>query len=148
MERSDGNSLVNDLTQMLPDAQPASSTEIELITSRMILGKTVSDLHLDTIANQKYFPIFGRGWARLMGEEPGQIALSRLSVPPELSDANLELTVVDKENYTISKNGDFLFKGQVGQLASGDNISLLVSGIESAPGVVFEIENCQNCPQH
>ncbi|BEN05564.1 tyrosine-protein kinase Wzc [Serratia bockelmannii] len=140
VERSDGNSLVNDLTQMLPDAQPASSTEIELITSRMILGKTVSDLHLDTIANQKYFPIFGRGWARLMGEEPGQIALSRLSVPPELSDADIELTVVDKENYTISKNGDFLFKGRVGQLASGGNISLLVSGIESAPGVVFEIE--------
>ncbi|KFB88711.1 tyrosine protein kinase [Serratia grimesii] len=140
VERSDGNSLVNDLSQMLPDAQPASSTEIELITSRMILGKTVSDLHLDTIATQKYFPVFGRGWARLKGEEPGQIALSRLSISPDFADANIELTVVDKDNYSISKDGDFLFKGRVGQLASSKNISLLVSGIASEPGSIFEIE--------
>ena len=139
VERSDGNSLVNDLSQMLPDAQPASSTEIELITSRMILGKTVNDLHLDTIATQKYFPVFGRGWARLKGEEPGQIALSRLSISPELADANIELSVVDKDNYSISKDGDFLFKGRVGELASSKNISLLVSGIASEPGSVFEI---------
>ncbi|WAY99359.1 Wzz/FepE/Etk N-terminal domain-containing protein, partial [Serratia marcescens] len=65
VEQNVGNSLVNDLSQMLPNSQPGSSTEIELIKSRMVTGKTVDDLNLETVVQQKYFPIFGRGWARL-----------------------------------------------------------------------------------
>ncbi len=61
VEQNEGNMLVSNLSQMLPNSLPASSTEIELISSRMIVGKTVEDLHLDTVVTQKYFPIFGRG---------------------------------------------------------------------------------------
>lgn len=53
---------------MLPDSQPQSAPEIALIQSRMILGKTVDDLNLRAVVSPKYFPIFGRGWARLSGE--------------------------------------------------------------------------------
>lgn len=58
-----------------------SAAEIELIKSRMVLGKTVTDLNLNTVVEQKYFPIFGQGWNRLMGNEHSKIALSRLSIP-------------------------------------------------------------------
>lgn len=139
VEQNEGNSLVNNISQMLPNSQPASSTEIELINSRMIVGKTVQDLNLDTIVTQKYFPIFGRGWARLMGEKPGRIAVSRVTVPESIADEPLELRVIDKNNYTVEHDGAVVLKGKLGSLASENGISLLVSDVSAEPGTVFEI---------
>ncbi|CAI0794076.1 tyrosine-protein kinase Wzc [Serratia proteamaculans] len=139
VEQNEGNSLVNNISQMLPNSQPASSTEIELITSRMIVGKTVQDLNLDTVVNQKYFPIFGRGWARLVGEERGQIAVSRVTIPLDMAVKSLELTVIDKDNYSVEYDGNEIIKGKVGVYSSGNGISLLVSEVVATPGTVFEI---------
>jgi len=139
VEQNVGNSLVNDLSQMLPNSQPGSSTEIELIKSRMVTGKTVDDLNLETVVQQKYFPVFGRGWARLTGTEPAKIALSRLNVPANSDDLELELTVIDAKNYVLSNNGTEIIKGKVGALESGHGVSLLVSDISAEPGTVFEV---------
>ncbi|CAI1535726.1 tyrosine-protein kinase Wzc [Serratia proteamaculans] len=139
VEQNSGNSIVNDLAQVLPSSSPGSATEIQLIKSRMIVGKTVDDLHLDTVVQQKYFPIVGRGWARLTGQVPGQIALSRLSVPKSLSDAPLELEVVDKNTFTLSSDGNKLFNGKVGQLAKHSGVTLLVSELDAEPGTVFTV---------
>ncbi|WP_419687183.1 tyrosine-protein kinase Wzc [Serratia marcescens] len=139
VEQNEGNSLVNNISQMLPNSQPASSTEIELITSRMIAGKTVQDLDLDTVVSQKYFPIFGRGWARLVGDVPGKIAVSRVTIPTDMAEKTLELSVIDKDHYSVEYNGNEVIKGKVGVYSSSNDISLLVSEIDAAPGTVFEI---------
>lgn len=139
VEQNVGNLLVNDLSQILPNSQPGSSTEIELIKSRMVTGKTVDDLNLETVVQQKYSSIFGRGWARLTGIEPAKIALSRLNVPANSGDVELELTVIDAQQYVLSNNGTEIIKGKVGALESGHGISLLVSEISAEPGTVFEI---------
>lgn len=139
VEQNEGNSLVNNISQMLPNSQPASSTEIGLITSRMVVGKTVEDLELDTVVEQKYLPIFGRGWARLTGQEPGQIAISRVTIPESISEKPLELLVVDENNYIVEFDGKEIIKGTVGALSSGHGVSLLVSEISADPGTVFEV---------
>ena len=43
VEQKQGNAILSNLSQMLPDSQPQSAPEIALIQSRMILGKTVDD---------------------------------------------------------------------------------------------------------
>ncbi|CAI0798671.1 tyrosine-protein kinase Wzc [Serratia quinivorans] len=139
VEQNEGNSLVNNISQMLPNSQPGSSTEIELITSRMIVGKTVQDLNLDTVVNQKYFPMFGRGWARLLGEVPGQIAVSRVTIPESMIEKPLELTIIDKNNYLVEFDGTEIIKGKVGVYSSGNGVSLLVSEVAAKPGTVFEV---------
>ncbi len=139
VEQNEGNSLVNNISQMLPNSQPGSSTEIELITSRMIVGKTVQDLNLDTVVNQKYFPMFGRGWARLIGEAPGQIAVSRVTIPESMIEKPLELTVIDQNNYSVEFDGTVIIKGKVGVYSSGNGVSLLVSEVVAKPGTVFEV---------
>lgn len=139
VEQNAGNALVNNISQMLPNAQPGSSTEIELITSRMVVGKTVEDLNLDTVVVQKYFPIFGRGWNRLMGKAPGKLAVSRVTIPENMLEKPLELTVVDKDNYLVEFDGQEIIKGKVGELSSKNGVSLLVSGILAEPDTVFEI---------
>ncbi|HIG5639323.1 TPA: Wzz/FepE/Etk N-terminal domain-containing protein, partial [Klebsiella pneumoniae] len=64
VEQKQGNSILNNLSQILPDSQPQSAPEIALLQSRMILGKTVDDLNLQAVIKQDYFPVFGRGLAR------------------------------------------------------------------------------------
>ncbi|HFF9832549.1 tyrosine-protein kinase Wzc [Serratia marcescens] len=140
VEQNEGNMLVSNLSQMLPNSLPASSTEIELISSRMIVGKTVEDLHLDTVVTQKYFPIFGRGWARLMGDKPGQVALSRLTVAEPLLESAIELEVIDDKNYIVTVDKNKIFQGKVGQLESAGGVSMLVSEISAKPGTAFNVK--------
>ncbi|AVE49261.1 tyrosine-protein kinase Wzc [Serratia marcescens] len=140
VEQNEGNMLVSNLSQMLPNSLPASSTEIELISSRMIVGKTVEDLHLDTVVTQKYFPIFGRGWARLMGNKPGQVALSRLTVAEPLVESAIELEVIDDQNYIVTVDKDKIFQGKVGRLENANGVSMLVSEISAKPGTVFNVK--------
>ncbi|HBT3198757.1 TPA: tyrosine-protein kinase, partial [Klebsiella pneumoniae] len=71
VEQRQGNAILNSLSQVLPNTQPQSQPEITLLQSRMILGKTVDDLNLQARIKQDYFPVFGRGWARLTGESEG-----------------------------------------------------------------------------
>ncbi|MER5130532.1 tyrosine-protein kinase Wzc [Serratia marcescens] len=139
VEQNAGNSLLNNLTEMLPSSQPGSSTEIELIQSRLVTGKTIDDLNLDTVIEQKYFPVFGQGWARLMGEVPGEIALSRLTIPESWKSIPLDLKVTSDNTYSLSNDGVEILKGKVGELASGNGVSLLISGLGAKIGTEFTI---------
>ncbi|MGO3585705.1 MAG: Wzz/FepE/Etk N-terminal domain-containing protein, partial [Serratia liquefaciens] len=64
VEKNAGSSILSNLSESLSAGDNGSIAEIELIQSRMVVGKTVSDLNLDSVVEQNYFPIFGRGWAR------------------------------------------------------------------------------------
>ncbi|WGL29290.1 tyrosine-protein kinase Wzc [Pectobacterium brasiliense] len=140
VEQSSGNSLLNDISSMLPDAKPQSAAEIELIKSRMVIGKTVSDLALDISIQQKYFPLVGKGIARLAGSEPGKIAVSRFDVPASWQDETLSLEVLPNQQYTVEAGDTVKFTGSIGQLESHNGITLLVSGIDAEPGTIFRIQ--------
>ncbi|AEF44693.1 capsular exopolysaccharide family [Serratia sp. AS12] len=138
VENKTGNAILSDLSQMISSSDASSSsTEIELIQSRMVVGKTVDDLGLDTIIAVKRFPIFGNGWAKLTSSETPKIALSRLSVRDSIIGSEMELKVVDKENYILSSDGVEILKGKIGQLASSDYVTMLATDIDAEPGTVF-----------
>ncbi|MFP9227669.1 tyrosine-protein kinase Wzc [Pectobacterium cacticida] len=139
VEQSGGDSLLKDFSSMLPDAKPQSVAEIELIKSRMVIGKTVNDLGLDIRVEQKYFPLVGKGIARLMGVEPGKIAVSRLEVPASWQDETLSLEVLSDNSYRVEAGDVVTFTGNVGQLESHNGITLLVSDIAAEPGTVFRV---------
>lgn len=140
VEQNSGNSLLNDISSMLPDAKPQSAAEIELIKSRMVIGKTVNDLALDISVQQKYFPLVGKGIARLAGSEPGKIAVSRLDVPTSWQDETLSLEVLPNQQYTVEAGDTVKFTGSIGQLESHNGITLLVSDIVAEPGTIFRIQ--------
>ncbi|KGA24622.1 tyrosine protein kinase [Pectobacterium brasiliense] len=140
VEQSSGNSLLKDISSVLPDAKPESAAEIELIKSRMVVGKTVNDLSLDIIAQQKYFPVFGKGFARLMGEESGKIAVSRLEVPKSWEDETISLVIIDEQNYAIEAGDAVTFNGKVGKIEKHNGLSILVSDIKAEKGTVFRLK--------
>ncbi len=141
IEQKQGNAILSSLSQVLPDGQPQSAPETALLQSRMILGKTIDDLNLQIQIKQKYFPVIGRGLARLMGEKPGNIDITRLYLPgSDISNntPSIILTVKDKENYSINSDGIQL-NGVVGTLLNEKGISLLVNEIDAKPGDQFVI---------
>ena len=143
VEQKNASTVLTDLQDALPPT-PASDTEIEIIQSRMVIGKTVDDLGLDTVVEQNYFPIIGKGLARLMGNKPANIAISRLEIPRAFDKRNVELEVNSPTSYTISKDGDELFKGRVGQLEQHGDVTILVSGIEADEGTSFTVTKLNN----
>ncbi|WP_316514932.1 polysaccharide biosynthesis tyrosine autokinase [Klebsiella aerogenes] len=141
IEQKQGNTLLNDLSQMLPDSQPQSAPEIILLQSRMILGKTVDDLNLQAKIEQNFFPIFGKGWARLSGEQPAKINVSRLYIDAiNGKTPKLDLTVLDSRNFKIEiEDTDTVINGKVGELINEKGISLLVDELDAKVGDSFTI---------
>ncbi|HID3653044.1 TPA: tyrosine-protein kinase Wzc [Serratia marcescens] len=141
VENPTGNAILSDLSQMIQsNTSGSSSTEIELIKSRMVVGKTVEDLGLDTIIAVKRFPVFGEGWARLRSAEAPRIALSRLTVRDELIGKELSLEIIDKEDYTLFSDGTEILKGKIGQLVSNEYATMLATDVDAPSGTVFSVK--------
>nr|BAT24265.1 tyrosine-protein kinase [Klebsiella sp. 265(1)] len=139
VEQKQGNALLNSLSQILPDSQPQSASEIALLRSRMILGKTVDDLNLQAKIEENYFPVFGRGLARLLGYKPNNLKISRLylNIPGE-DVPEIEIKVLDNKKFSITGDGIEL-TGTVGELVEAKGLSLLVSEIGAEPGTTFTV---------
>jgi len=139
VEQKQGNAILSNLSQMLPNSQPQSAPEIALLQSRMILGKTVTDLNLQAKAEQDYFPILGRGWARLMGNQQGKVIITRLYLPESKDELpELTLTVKDNMHYTLTYD-DVEISGMVGRLLEHDGLSFKVDKIDAQPNTKFTI---------
>ncbi|WP_422529141.1 tyrosine-protein kinase Wzc [Serratia fonticola] len=140
VERNTGNSILNNINQMLPSGDPESVPEIELLKSRMILSKTVDDLNLKIVVEQDHLPIIGKGLSRLKREPEGKVTVSKLSLPAEWrDDPTLKLNVIDTQSFTISRKGDLLAEGNVGTLLKKDDFSILISKLSAEPGTSFNI---------
>ncbi|MBX4738554.1 MULTISPECIES: polysaccharide biosynthesis tyrosine autokinase [Klebsiella] len=139
VEQKQGNALLNSLSQVLPDSQPQSASEIALLRSRMILGKTVDDLNLQAKIEENYFPVFGRGLARLLGYKSNNLKISRLylTIPGE-DVPEVEIKILDNKNFSVTGDGIEL-TGTVGELVEAKGLSLLVSEIDAEPGTSFTV---------
>lgn len=141
VEQKQGNAILNSLSQMLPDSQPQSAPEIALLQSRMILGKTVDDLNLQAQVAQNYFPFLGRGFARLMGQKPNTLEISRLYLPTyKNSTETPQITIKVKDvNHYIVEGDEFSLQGTVGNLLNNNGFSILVTKIDAKPGDEFTV---------
>ena len=142
VEEKQANEILGNLSQMLPDSQPQSAPEIALLQSRMILGKTVDDLNLQTLVSEKYFPLFGEGWAKLTGQKPHSISVSRFYVGEidNNDETDAIVTVLDSKNYTITGE-NFELKGTVGELVEGNGVSVKIAEIDAPKGTEFKISS-------
>lgn len=139
VEQKQGNALLNSLSQVLPDSQPQSASEIALLRSRMILGKTVDDLNLQAKIEENNFPVFGRGLARLLGYKSNNLKISRLylTIPGE-DIPEVEIKILDNKKFSVTGDGIAL-TGTVGELVEAKGLSLLVSEIDAEPGTTFTV---------
>ncbi|BCO13079.1 tyrosine protein kinase [Aeromonas hydrophila] len=137
-KKASGAALLGDMADVLGGEQPDAAAEIELLTSRMVLGRTVQELHLDTVVTPDFFPLIGRGMSRLMGHPYPKMAVSRFEVAPELLGIPLTLTMNEEKRFTLEVEGRVL-EGRVGELLDKDDVTLLLSDVAADEGQVFTL---------
>lgn len=139
VEQKSANSILGDNNKILPDNQPESAPEIELIKSRMVLGKTVEDMNLETVVKKNYFPLFGRGYNRLMGNKPAVLDVARLFLPHDWKKQSVTVKVNNEMRYSVIVNDATLLEGRVGKSANKDGLSILIDNMIAEPGTTFTV---------
>ncbi|MCG5282386.1 polysaccharide biosynthesis tyrosine autokinase [Providencia rettgeri] len=126
-------SLVDQMSEMMPLASSGGQvdSEIEVIKSRMVLGKTVTNLNLDTqIAPAGFFD-------KLWGDKTDAVVALYL-VPEDFIGKPAILTYLGDNKYSLNIEGQVL-EGTVGILLKKDDISLLVSSLIAEVGQEFTL---------
>jgi len=140
-EKSNGLSALGEMGELF-SSESSSSTEIEIIRSRMILGKTVDKLNLTTLAEPATFPVIGKGLHRLSGNQDS-IAISRFTIPQAIDEPVYTLVVDDPDSgayILFDSQEQKILSGKVGELAESGDYQLFVSGLTTQQaGTEFSI---------
>ena len=150
-------SLLGDVSSLF-DVKAEATAEIEIIRSRMVVGKAVDNLHLYISAAPNYLPLVGTWIAsRAKGlSEPGllgfggyawakeSINVELFDVPDSLEGEKFKLTTLGDGRYRLEQSSlDKPLEGRVGELLKVDQtagrFSLLVTDVKAKPGIVFNL---------
>jgi len=146
---------LSDLTQSLGTTASQATTEIALITSRLVIGQAVDELKLNVQVDPQRMPIFGDYLSR--GRKPGNLGpvrfgLSRygwggeivdifkLDLPDNLLNHKLELRAGENHQFTLlDDNGKTLAQGTVGQLVKAGDVTVQIRQMVANPGTRFDV---------
>lgn len=139
-------------------AQSEAITEIQLLTSRAVIGKAVDSLRLNIVVEPSRFPVIGGFLARHFSPEtPDEVAaplfgLSRfgwggeelnifqLDVPENLLEEDLTLIAGENGTFTLFDDEDnVLVQGKVGEAYDRNGVKIQVESLHANPGTHFNV---------
>lgn len=135
------------LTDLL-EVAPPTTTQIQILESRTVLGKAVDQLHLDISARPKSFPLIGRALVRTFGSGASlfswilpsyswadeRIEVSLFDVPEELRGETFVITKLSPLSYKLSYEGEDLLEGTLGSRESLGNTTVQIDELEGYVG--------------
>lgn len=138
IESNQVSSLVSNFSKMLPGVatQPEMTTEISLITSRMVLGQTIDKLSLSTVVSPDSVP------DRLMAHfsaHPSVVSIESLDVPEAWGEKPLWLTVTGPQTYTLDSREGLTLSGVTGQPVGKAHFRITVSELSAPVGRVYTV---------
>ncbi|HET8902194.1 MAG TPA: polysaccharide biosynthesis tyrosine autokinase [Holophagaceae bacterium] len=121
-----------------------TQSEIEILQSSLVLGRTVEALGLDLEAVPKVLPVVGAALARRNPEAP-RIKVDAFDIPDYLHGKVFRLVALEGGAYRLeSPKGAALGTGKVGEPLSvsygGDTLKLTVHAIHADPGQKFLLD--------
>ncbi|MGB0893652.1 MAG: polysaccharide biosynthesis tyrosine autokinase [Parashewanella sp.] len=139
------SSLLSENVGELFTSDSSATTEIEILKSRMILGKTVDSLNLTTKSAPIYLPYFGKGLARLL-DENRTIEVSRFELPQRFQPIGspvgfiVKLINTDTGEYElIDSTGKRLLRGHVGVGAENNGYDIFVRQLTGRKGDEYSV---------
>lgn len=137
--------------------EPPSRSEIEIIGSRMVLGRAVDILSLDLLVEPVRLPIIGdflirkgierpgfaRGWSYTWAGET--VSVEAMPVDDAYRGKTFKLKVVDAQRYSLYYDGEKLGDAGVGKEAEflDGGISITVEAINAPPEAEFLLSRIQ-----
>ncbi|ABA75581.1 polysaccharide biosynthesis tyrosine autokinase [Pseudomonas fluorescens] len=147
----------SDLNSMLGGQSP-SVTEIGIIKSRAVIGKTVDDLRLDIDVTPNTFPLIGgflsrryRGETELSVAPPRfglssyawggeRLEFAKLNLPKELLGKKLTLIAGEQHRFQLlDDNDNLLVDGVAGEAFAQDGVEGQIAQLLANPGTRFEV---------
>ena len=108
------NQILTEINSLFSNEPSPSEAEIELIQSRLVIGKTVDDLQLDQQVVPKYFPFFGQMLHNLSSNVDPELKLQTFEVQPEWLNKPITLTTIDNKSYKLELPDESTVDGLVG----------------------------------
>lgn len=139
IEQDSSSSLVQNINSALSNKPPAADAEIQLIQSRLVLGKTVDDLGLDIGVEKETFPVLGAGWERLMGRAHESLNVTAFSVPVGMAGGGWHVRVIDSRHYELSNDDGFSARGETGKTLHYSGVSMNIDAIHARAGSQFSV---------
>ncbi|MBE0626754.1 MAG: polysaccharide biosynthesis tyrosine autokinase [Burkholderiales bacterium] len=146
--------LLGDAASLFEIRSPATA-EIEILRSRLVVGRAVQNLSLDLSVTPRYLPLVGRWLARratgpsaprflgVRGYVSGNESLTveRFEVPPAQEGERFSVVLTAQGYDLLSPDDALLGKSKVGQplefALAGVPGHLLVTGVTGEPGATF-----------
>lgn len=154
-EKSAGFGSLKALQPLLGDDTTVSA-ELEILSSRMVLGRVVSKLKLDIIAVPKTLPVIGGAIARRYeGDEPNspwpgfarfawggeRLQVDSFEVPPRMLDEKHILVAGEKGEFEVfDKEDQRVLRGKVGVRAIEQGYAIFVAQLKARPGTQFRLK--------
>jgi tyrosine-protein kinase Etk/Wzc len=152
-ERTGSLALPSSLSEMV-DNDPRSVTEIEILRSRMVLGQAVADQNLDWRVTPELAPAIGTMLSRyrfafldgLIPDRfirPGEsIALEHLVVPPNWLNRDIELVVLNGQDFRLGLPDGRQVAGAVGERVTIEDagFSITIQALAAPTGRHFTIQ--------
>ncbi|WP_460143538.1 polysaccharide biosynthesis tyrosine autokinase [Pseudomonas sp. S3_B08] len=147
----------SDLNSMLGGQSP-SVTEIGIIKSRAVIGKTVDDLRLDIDVTPNTFPLIGGFLSRrYRGDSETSVApprfglnsyawggerleFNRLQLPKDLLGKKLTLIAGEQQSFQLfDENDNLLAEGVAGEAFANDGVEGQIAHLMANPGTRFQV---------
>jgi tyrosine-protein kinase Etk/Wzc len=147
----------SDLNSMLGGQSP-SVTEIGIIKSRAVIGKTVDDLRLDIDVTPNTFPVIGGFLSRrYRGDSETSVApprfgltsyawggerleFTRLQLPKDLLGKKLTLIAGEQQRFELfDENDNLLAEGVAGEAFANDGVEGQIAHLSANPGTRFQV---------
>ncbi|MDR7055392.1 tyrosine-protein kinase Etk/Wzc [Pseudomonas koreensis] len=147
----------SDLNSMLGGQSP-SVTEIGIIKSRAVIGKTVDDLRLDIDVTPNTFPVIGGFLSRrYRGDSETSVApprfglnsyawggerleFNRLQLPKDLLGKKLTLIAGEQQRFQLfDENDNLLAEGVAGEAFANDGVEGQIAQLAANPGTRFQV---------
>ncbi|MDO5639125.1 MAG: polysaccharide biosynthesis tyrosine autokinase [Neisseria sp.] len=109
------NQILTEINSLFSNEPSPSEAEIELVQSRLVIGKTVDDLQLDQDVNPKYFPLVGRILHNLSSDVDPELTLQTFEVQKEWLNKPITLTAIDNKSYKLELPDESTIDGLVGR---------------------------------
>ncbi|WP_241666592.1 polysaccharide biosynthesis tyrosine autokinase [Jejubacter calystegiae] len=140
VDKTSSVNLLASFSELMPDSGPQSSTEAEIIRSRMVLGKTVAEMGLDTSVTPNTFPLVGTVASRLFQRPPERLTLT-WKAPANLLEARVAtLEVLDGERYRLTPLEGAPLEGVRGKPLHFSDMQLTVDAIDAPAGATFTLQ--------
>ncbi len=136
----------------------SSTTEMQLLTSRQVLGAAVESLGMDVKVEPVRFPLIGGYLARRYESEPvdtvaepvwgmeqyawggEQVDIERMEVSDNLVGVPLRLVSGGNGRYSLTDgSGNALLRGREGEVATGPGIEMMVNQLRANAGTEFDV---------